>query len=183
MENLEFCKLNLLNDNGWVNAVRGCDYMIHLASPVNLREPNEERELIEPAVKGTLRALNAAASSKIKKVVLTSSIAAIVYGNNKKIYSNNDWSETDKNIGAYAKSKTLAEKAAWNFVNDGGENKSFVLTTINPGMVFGPMLGDNYKVPSVSLIQKIISVFIPFLPNACFTTVDVGMLPRYMYKH
>ena len=109
---LEFCKLDLLNDAGWDEAASDCDFLLHIASPFTIEEPKKESLLIDPALEGTLRALNAAKkSSKVKKVVLTSSMAAIAYGHDKQICTPEDWTDTTKDVGAYVKSKTIAEKA------------------------------------------------------------------------
>ena len=91
--NLEFCKLNLLNDEGWEDAASDCDYLFHIASPCFVEEPKNENELITPALEGTLRALKAAHQSKVKKVVLTSSMGAIAYGHNKSCCNTNDWTD------------------------------------------------------------------------------------------
>ena len=171
-ENLEFCKLNLLSDEGWQEAVSDCDYLFHIASPCRIEEPKNENELIDPALEGTLRALKAAHKSKIKKVVLTSSMGAIAYGHSKSYCNHNDWTDTSKNVGAYIKSKTIAEKAAWNFINNQSDN-SFTMTTIHPGMVFGPLLNNDTEGVSASLITKLISGKFPALPNIYFTVVDV----------
>ena len=111
-ENLSIVYADLLKDEGWNEAVEGCRYVLHVASPFVLEEPDHEDVLIKPAVDGTLRVLNACKENRVEKVVLTSSFAAIGYGNDEKIFDETDWSNTDSTIGAYAKSKTLAEKAA-----------------------------------------------------------------------
>ena len=170
--NLEFCKLNLLNDEGWDDAASDCDYLFHIASPCFVEEPKNEKDLITPALEGTLRALNAAHKSKVKKVVLTSSMGAIAYGHTKSICNSNDWTDTSKHVGAYIKSKTIAEKAAWDFVNN-QTDKSFAMTTINPGMVFGPLLSKDIEGISASLITKMITGKFPALPDIYFTVVDV----------
>ena len=170
--NLEFCNLDLLKDDGWKDAASDCDYLIHIASPFVIQEPKDENKLIEPALKGTLRALNAAKNSKIKKVVLTSSMASIAYGHNKEICTNSDWTDITKYAGAYIKSKTIAEKAAWEFI-DNQSDKSFSLTTIHPGMVFGPLLNNDLDGASASLINNLITGKFPALPDLYFTVVDV----------
>ncbi len=170
--NLEFCNLDLLKDDGWDEAASDCDYLMHIASPFIIQEPKDENTLIEPALKGTIRALNAAKSCKIKKVVLTSSMASIAYGHNKEICTNSDWTDITKYAGAYIKSKTIAEKAAWEFI-DNQSDKSFSLTTIHPGMVFGPLLNNDLDGASVSLINNLITGKFPALPDLYFTVVDV----------
>ncbi len=171
-EKLEFCTLNLLNDEGWEDAASDCDYLFHIASPCCIEEPKNEKDLIAPALEGTLRALTAAHKSKVKKVVLTSSIGSIAYGHNKSYCNPNDWTDTTKNVGAYIKSKTIAEKAAWDFVNNQSD-VSFSLTTIHPGMVFGPLLSNKIEGMSANLITKMITGKFPALPDIYFTVVDV----------
>tara|TARA_Y100001978_G_scaffold163880_1_gene150723 strand:+ start:6739 stop:7752 length:1014 start_codon:yes stop_codon:yes gene_type:complete len=171
-ENLEFCQLDLLNDAGWNEACLDCDYVMHVASPFVIQEPKEEKTLIEPAVKGTLRALNSAKKNNIKKVIITSSMASIAYGHNKEFVNNRDWTDSSKNVGAYIKSKTLAEKAAWEFVRNNSDN-DLVLTTIHPGMVFGPVLSKDIEGASVGLISNLIKGKFPALPDLYFTVVDV----------
>ena len=171
-ENLEFCTLNLLNDEGWEEAASDCDYLLHIASPCCIEEPKNEKDIIDPAVEGTLRALKAANKSKLKKVVLTSSMGAIAYGHDKSYCENTDWTDTSKNVGAYIKSKTIAEKAAWDFVNNQTED-SLIMTTIHPGMVFGPLIGNDIDGISASLIIKMMTGKFPALPDIYFTVVDV----------
>ena len=170
--NLEFCNLDLLKDDGWDEAASDCDYLIHIASPFVIQEPKDENTLIEPALKGTLRALNSAKNSNIKKVVLTSSMASIAYGHNKEICTNSDWTDITKYAGAYIKSKTIAEKAAWEFIENQSD-KSLSLTTIHPGMVFGPLLNNDLDGASASLINNLITGKFPALPDLYFTVVDV----------
>ena len=169
--NLEFCKLDLLNDEGWDKAVSDCEYIMHIASPFVIEEPKNENDLIEPALKGTLRALNAANRNNIKKFILTSSMASVAYGHKAKICNKDNWTDTSINVGSYVKSKTLAERAAWEFVKD---NKvSFSLTTIHPGMVFGPLISNEIRGASANLIANMISGKFPALPEIFFTIVDV----------
>ena len=171
-EKLEFCQLTLLDDEGWEEAASDCHYLLHIASPCFIEEPENEKELIEPALEGTLKALKAAQKSKIKKVVLTSSMGAIAYGHKKAICDLNDWTDISKNVGAYIKSKTIAEKAAWDFV-DNHTDDLFSMTTINPGMVFGPLLSSDMNGISANLISKMITGKFPALPDIYFTVVDV----------
>jgi len=171
-ENLEFCELNLLSDSGWNEAVNDCDFLIHVASPCKIKEPKNESEIINPAVEGTLRALNFAKNSNIKKVVLTSSIGAMLYGNKKKYCESSDWTDISKYVGSYIKSKTMAEKAAWNYFNN-LSNPSFSFTVINPGMVFGPVINGNLDGVSQNMILSLIKGRYPVLPDIYFTLVDV----------
>ena len=171
-KDLDFCKLDLLHDEGWLEAASDCDFLIHVASPFIIEEPKDEKELIQPALEGTLRALNAANKSNIKKVVLTSSMASIAYGHKKNICDNSDWTDLSKDVGAYIKSKTISEKAAWEYLHE-KSNKSFTMTTIHPGMVFGPLLSKNIYGASATLILNLIRGKYPALPDVYFTVVDV----------
>ncbi len=176
-KDLEFCELDLLKDKGWREAASDCEYLIHIASPFVIQEPKDEKELITPALEGTLRALNAAKDTNIKKVVLTSSMASIAYGHNKDICNENDWTDVSKDVGAYIKSKTIAEKAAWEFFNREC-SESFSMTTIHPGMVFGPLLSNKNHGASASLILNMIRGKYPALPDVYFTVVDVRDVSR-----
>ena len=169
--NLEFCKLDLMNDEGWDKAVYDCDYIMHIASPFVIEEPKNENDLIEPALEGTLRALNAANRNNIKKFILTSSMASVAYGHKSKICNKDNWTDISKNVGAYVRSKTISEKAAWEFIKD--NNVSFPLTTIHPGMVFGPLISNEIRGASVNLVANMISGKFPALPEIFFTIVDV----------
>ena len=119
-----------------------------------------------------MRALKAAKKAGIKKVVLTSSIVAIAYGHNQKICSSHDWTNTDKDVGAYNKSKTLAEKAAWEFINL-PENKDLIMTTIHPGFVMGPLLSNDTMGASASFMARLILGKIPALPDVYMHISDV----------
>ena len=171
-DNFEVCELNLMDDYGWDISTSNCDYLMHIASPCIVKEPKDEKEIIDPAVKGTLRALKAAHKSSVKKVILTSSIGSIVYGHNKEICDPSDWTDISVPVGAYIKSKTLAERAAWNYI-DNLKEKSFKMTSIHPGMVFGPLLSNQINSTSASLIIKMIKGDFPALPNIYFSVVDV----------
>ena len=145
-ENLELVITDLLSDEGWDEAVEGCDYVLHVASPFVLIEPDNEDDLIKPAVEGSLRVLKTCSGTDVKKVVLTSSFAAIGYGHDKEIYDETDWSisnNTSGTIGAYAKSKTNAEKASWDYVSGLSDKDKFDFTVINPVAVTGPMLSET----------------------------------------
>ena len=174
-QNLEFHICDLLKDEGWEAAVDGCDYVLHVASPFILEVPSDENVLIKPAVDGTLRVLNACSKAHVKKVVLTSSVAAVAYGHGaEKTYDESDWSNTgeDSGITPYAKSKTLAEKAAWNFVEELDTDKKFDFTVINPVGVFGPMLTKDIGT-SNSLVSRLINGELPACPATHMGYVDV----------
>lgn len=164
---------DLEHEAGWDHAVAGCHYLIHVASPFPLKTPRNEMDIILPAQQGTLRVLKAAAKAGIKRVVMTSSTAAIVYGRDRnQIFNENSWSNVkSKKIGAYQKSKTLAEKAAWAFAQS-EEANNMELAVINPGLVFGPILGKDWST-SGELIRKFLSREIPAIPNMGWACVDV----------
>lgn len=133
---LELCEADLLNDDCWLSVVKDCTYVLHTASPFPNKAPKDENEIINPAVNGTLSVLKACMQpgSKVKKVVLTSSVAAVAGDDFKHsyTYTENDWPDL-KDQQAYTKSKIMSEKAAWNFMKE--ENPNFTLATINPGYV------------------------------------------------
>ena len=173
-ENLEFYIADLLKDDGWTEAVEGSKYVLHVASPFFLGEPENEDVFIKPAVEGTLRVLKACADADVQKVVLTSSFAAVGYGHprEKEVYTEEDWSSVDGEISAYAKSKTLAEKAAWEFVENLEESKKFNLTVINPVAVTGPMLTSDIG-SSNDFLLKLISGSMPACPKIHMGYIDV----------
>jgi len=169
VDNLSFSEADLLSDTGWADALKGCTYVLHVASPFLLAEPKDENELIAPAVKGTKQVIAAAQLAGVKRLVLTSSTFAIIAGKDTGHYSPADWSDTNANIGAYAKSKTLAERAAWEAVKGG----NMELTVINPGAVFGPSLGAKLDGQSVTMMTKMINGKIPMIPDMAMGMVDV----------
>jgi dihydroflavonol-4-reductase len=173
-ENLEFFIADLLNDDGWKEAVEGSKYVLHVASPFFLGEPENEDVFIKPAVEGTLRVLKACADADVQKVVLTSSFAAVGYGHprEKEVYTEEDWSSVDGEISPYAKSKTLAERAAWEFVENLEESKKFELTVINPVAVTGPMLTSDIG-SSNDFLLKLISGSMPACPKIHMGYIDV----------
>ncbi len=169
VEHLNFVEADLLSDNGWDEAMKGCTYVLHVASPFVLIEPKDENEMIAPAVQGTQRVIAAAQKAGVKRLVLTSSTFSIIAGKETGHYGPADWSDTDANIGAYAKSKTLAERAAWKAV----EGVAMEMSVINPGAVFGPSLGAKIDGQSVSLMTKMITGKIPMIPDMAMGMVDV----------
>jgi nucleoside-diphosphate-sugar epimerase len=172
-ERLTFFEADLEKDAGWSEAVAGCDYVLHVASPFPPHVPKHENELIVPARDGALRVLKAAREAGVKRVVLTSSFAAIGYGHKPRAapFNETDWTDpSGKDVTAYVKSKTLAEQAAWDFIaKEGG---GLELSVVNPVVVFGPVLGPDYST-SVVLIQRLLSGTVPGSPNLSFGVVDV----------
>jgi dihydroflavonol-4-reductase len=124
----------------------GCDYLLHVASPYVGQEPKDENDLIKPAVEGTLRALKAAKQAGIKPVVLTSSMVAMLGDANGSLDLNQDsWTNVKaKHATAYLKSKTLAEKSAWDFINSQQGEDRLEMVVVNPGPVFGPTLSGGF---------------------------------------
>ena len=173
--NLEFCELNLSNDAGWDKAMEGCDYVLHVASPFVTSEPKDENELIRPAVEGTQRALRAAKKAGIKRVVLTSSMVAMMGDANGTIAVNQDsWTNVNaKGVSAYLKSKTLAEKSAWDFINSQQGDQKLELVVVNPGPIYGPTLSGNLTGESMKMFKDLITGKMPMLPQASVNMSDV----------
>jgi dihydroflavonol-4-reductase len=170
---LGFAAADLEKDSGWVEAAADCDYVQHVASPVPISQPRDEQELIRPAVDGTHRVLRAARDAGVKRVVLTSSFAAVGYGQGERAsaYTEADW--TDVNgpaIQPYMKSKTLAERAAWNFIET--EGGGLELAVVNPVGIFGPALGKDLST-SVEVIRRMMQGKLPGTPDLWFSVVDV----------
>jgi nucleoside-diphosphate-sugar epimerase len=170
---LSFAAADLMSDAGWPQAVAGCDFVLHVASPFPLGVPKNDDELVIPAREGTLRVLRAARDAGVRRVVLTSSFAAIGYGHppTDRPFEETDW--TDLSGGgttAYVKSKTLAERAAWDFV--GREGGALELAVVNPVAVFGPVLGADYST-SIELVQRMLDGKVPGCPRLSFGIVDV----------
>lgn len=148
VDKIQFFKADLLSDDNWEDAMADCEYVMHVASPYPLNQPKDENVLIKPAVEGTERVVSLAIKNNVKKIVLTSSVVAVSVGHTKKEYSEEDWSFADKPIAAYAKSKTLAEKKAWELIKNA--NTDTKLTVINPSGVIGPSLTS--EISSTQLI-------------------------------
>ena len=170
-DRLSFVAADLTRDEGWAEAVRGCDYVHHVASPFPVTAPAHEDELIIPAREGALRVLRAAREAGVQRVVLTSSFAAIGYGHDDppERYDETCWSDPGGPMSAYAKSKTLAERAAWDLVN--GEGKGLELAVVNPVGIFGPALGPELST-SLVLVKRMIDGM-PGCPRLYFGVVDV----------
>ena len=163
---------DLTRDTGWADAVTGCDYVLHIASPFPAGIPKHEDELIVPARDGALRVLRAARDAGVRRVVLTSSFAAIGYGHPEQqaAFDETVWTHLDGGIAAYTRSKTLAERAAWDFL--AREGNGLELATVNPVGVFGPVLGADYAT-SIQLVQRLMTGSMPGCPRLRFGVVDV----------
>jgi dihydroflavonol-4-reductase len=171
-EALEFVEADLLADAGWPEAVDGCRFVLHVASPFPSSQPRNQFELIVPARQGALRVLRAARDAGVERVVLTSSFAAIGYGHKptERPFTEEDWTELDDSASPYVKSKTLAERAAWDFVaREGGELE---LAVVNPVGVVGPVLGPDLS-SSIRLVKGALDGSMPGAPRLSFNVVDV----------
>jgi nucleoside-diphosphate-sugar epimerase len=170
---LQLFAADLESDAGWAEAVAGCDYVLHVASPFPAAAPKDENQLIVPAREGALRVLRAARDAGVKRVVLTSSFAACGYGQKpqKAPFDETNWTNPDgDDVRAYVKSKTLAERAAWDFIaKEGG---ALELSTVLPVGVFGPVLGPDYST-SILLVQRLMDGALPGAPRLSFGIVDV----------
>ena len=170
---LEVVAADLTADDGWAEAAAGCDHVLHVASPFPLGVPKHEDELIVPARDGALRVLRAARDAGARRVVLTSSFAAIGYGHGASdtVRDETSWTDVDgPGVSAYAKSKTLAERAAWDFVRD--EGGDLELSVVNPVAVLGPLLGPDTST-SIELVKRLIDGSMPGMPKVGFGIVDV----------
>lgn len=174
-DRLTFVELDLEKDSGWDEALIGADVLMHTASPFPIASPKDENDVIRPAVDGTLRALNSAKKAGITRVILTSSNAAI-YGTNlpsgKTEFDETMWTDVNHPVGkvAYTKSKTLAEQAAWKFIQEQGPE--IRMTTINPVLVLGAPL-DKHFGSSLSVIERLMKGSDPMAPDIQFSIVNV----------
>ncbi|HVS66027.1 MAG TPA: aldehyde reductase [Thermoanaerobaculia bacterium] len=170
IERFEVLAADLTRDQGWADAAAGCRFVLHVASPIPSAPPKDEQELIGPARDGALRVLRAAADAGVERVVMTSSLAAVLYGVERdRVFTEQDWSNVDGgSIGPYEKSKTLAERAAWELA----ESLDLELTTINPGLVLGPILDADLNTSSEA-VAKLMNREFPACPDLHFAMVDV----------
>src|SRR4051794_40740142 len=170
---LELMAADLTADAGWAEAVAGCDAVLHVASPFPLGQPKHEDELIVPARDGALRVLRAAREAGARRVVMTSSFAAIGYGHGHAdtVYDETSWTDLDgPGVSAYAKSKTVAERAAWDFV--AADGAPLELSVVNPVAVLGPLLGRDAST-SIELVKRLVDGSMPGTPKVAFGIVDV----------
>jgi nucleoside-diphosphate-sugar epimerase len=172
-DRLSFFAANLEQDSGWAAAVAGCEHVMHVASPFPPGLPKHEDELIVPAREGTLRVLRAAREAGVRRVVVTSSFGAVGYGHAERArpFDETDWTDVDgPYVQPYLKSKTLAERAAWDFIATRGGDLE--LAVVNPVAVFGPALSPDLST-SVVLVRSLMDGTIPAVPRVCFGVVDV----------
>jgi nucleoside-diphosphate-sugar epimerase len=168
---LAFFAADLERDAGWADAVAGCDYVIHVASPMPAAAPKTEDELIVPARDGVLRVLRAARDAGVRRVVLTSSCGAIYYGHAPQTapFDETSWTNVRGEMSAYVRSKAIAERAAWDFMS--AEGGTLELAVINPAGIFGPVLGADFS-SSIELVTRLMNGM-PGCPRLYFGVVDV----------
>lgn len=174
--NLSFVEADLNDTSIWEEIVQNVDYVMHIASPFPTKLPKNDAEIVRPAKEGTLAILRAAAKNGVKRIVITSSSGAIVYGKAKAqragTYNEEDWTD-ETNIAdstPYFRSKTIAEKAAWEFIKQ--DNSGLELATICPGAIQGPVLSKDFSA-SNNVIIKAMDGSVPALPDIGFDMVDV----------
>ncbi len=170
---LTFFAADLTSDAGWAEAVTGCHFVLHIASPLPVSQPKNENDLIIPARDGVLRVLRAAHAADVRRVVLTSSFAAIAYSQKlvDSQFTEINWTDPAwPGISAYVKSKTLAEKAAWEYISTQGHGLE--LSVVNPVYVAGPVLGADYSA-SIEVVRRLMDGALPGCPRLSFNIVDV----------
>jgi dihydroflavonol-4-reductase len=172
-ERLSIVPADLTADDGWEEAVAGCDYVLHVASPFPPAQPKDPDELIVPARDGALRVIRASLDAGVQRVVMTSSVAAVRHGRKPSAdapYSEADWTDPDDtNRTPYVRSKTVAERAAWEHLRARGAESR--LATVNPGAIIGPVLSDDRSF-SLQLIERLLNGM-PAMPRLGFVLVDV----------
>jgi dihydroflavonol-4-reductase len=172
-DGLEFAHADLLNDDGWADAVAGCAYVLHVASPFPMAAPKTDDEVVRPAREGTLRVLRAARDAGVRRVVVTSSFAAIGYGHpeRERTFTEADWTDpAAPEVSPYVKSKALAERAAWDFMErEGGDME---LAVVNPVGIFGPALGRDLST-SIQIVRRLMDGDVPGIPRLPTNVVDV----------
>jgi len=174
-DRLSFEEADLSDDSGWDAAMAGATYALHVASPVPKRAPRDPGELIRPAREGTLRALGAASRAGVVRLVMTSSVAAVMSGRDRepaRTFDEDDWSDLGQRMGAYERSKTLAEQAAWEFIRGVPPERRLELVTMNPVYVLGPsLLGTDNA--SNEVVGKLLRREVPGVPRLQLGFVDV----------
>ncbi|MEV7975868.1 NAD-dependent epimerase/dehydratase family protein [Streptomyces sp. NPDC086519] len=173
VDGVSWVEADLTSDRGWDRAVAGADYVLHVASPFPGAAPKNEDEVIVPARDGALRVLRAARAAGVRRAVLTSSFAAVGYGHGRtgRTFDEDDWTRTDgPGVSAYVKSKAVAERAAWDFVESEGDGLE--LTVVNPVGIFGPVLGPDYAT-SIRVIHAMLTGGMRAAPPIWTNTVDV----------
>jgi nucleoside-diphosphate-sugar epimerase len=166
---------DLADDHGWKEAVAGCDYVLHVASPFPPQQPKDPDELIVPARDGALRVLRASLDAGVKRIVLTSSAVAVANSGRPptsggEAFTEEDWSDpANPNLTPYGRSKTIAERSAWDLVNERGEKSR--LAVVNPSAILGPALSNDTSY-SLQVIERLLGG-VPAIPRIGFSFVDV----------
>ena len=170
-DDLSVLAADLRADDGWEEATRGCDYVLHVASPFPAAQPKDPDELIVPAREGTLRVLRAALAAGAERVVVTSSVAAVSGGAKPgKPLDEGDWTDpANTKLSPYVRSKTIAEQAAWDLVREAGAEER--LAVVNPGAIIGPLLSEDGSF-SLELVERLLKGT-PGIPRIGFSIVDV----------
>ena len=180
---LAFVAADLAADAGWAEAVAGCAYVLHVASPLPAINPRDDEELVRPARDGALRVLRLSRDAGVRRVVMTASTASIAYGRGGRSepFTEADWSdETNRaDSSAYERSKTIAERAAWDFMRR--EGGALELATINPGLILGPVLGSDFSA-SVESVKKLMDGSLPGIPRFGWPLVDVRDVADLHYR-
>ena len=172
-DNLKFIEADLTRDANWDEAVKDCDYVLHIASPIYLRVPKDENEMIKPAVEGTFRVLEAARDAGVKRVVMTSNFGAVGYSHKDSttLITEESWTNpNEKGLSAYNKPKVLAERAAWDFIKT--EGGGLELSVINPMGIFGPSFNDDLS-SGFELLKNLLDGSMKAIPNLVLGIVDV----------
>ena len=182
---LTLTEADLTDRDIWFQLTKNVDYVQHIASPFPRKLPRNEADLINPAKSGTLNILKAASANKVKRVVLTSSVAAIVYGKTKmeldRVFDETHWTDenNEKDSTPYFRSKTVAEKAAWAFLKN--DHSGMEMTTVLPGAILGPVLEEDFGT-SANIVIKMLDGSSPALPKIGFDIVDVRSVADLLIK-
>ncbi len=170
-DRLSFFAADLIRDEGWADAARGCRYLLHVASPLGVENPRDPDVLVRPARDGAVRAISAAITAGVERVVITSSVAAMRVKTPNGPIDESNWTDTgDKGSTAYDLSKTFAEQAAWQLIREKGG--ATTLAAVNPVVVLGPVMGSDFSA-SVQVVSRLMQGQMPGIPNLGFTYVDV----------
>ncbi|MDH5671637.1 MAG: aldehyde reductase [Myxococcales bacterium] len=175
LDRLTLLEADLTQDDGWRDAMHGCSHVLHVASPVPSAPPKNPEDVIKPARDGTLRVLKAAVEAGVERLVMTSSTSAIFYGHvrdGSRVYDEEDWSLLTDEVGAYERSKTLAERAAWDYVKTLPPERGFEFVVLNPGVVLGPVYDAEFSI-SGEVIRKLLTRELPGCPALGWALVDV----------
>jgi dihydroflavonol-4-reductase len=179
-DDLSFAEADLQDEASWVKAVEGCQYVIHVASPTPHTDAKTEDDFVIPARNGVLFVLRAAKNAGVKRVVLTSAFGAVGFGTVKTTpYTEEDWTVLNDTVYPYQRSKTISERAAWDFINN--EGKGMELAVVNPTGVLGPILSDDFS-HSIQNIKQMLNGDMKVLPKLISGYVDVRDVADLHYK-